>query len=81
LEELDHIDWHCELVYPTLAHNALASWAIVHKFMPLLPKDSEEVNLQVKWLRAMLDAATMTDLALSLGAGRWGQDLDHRQSL
>jgi hypothetical protein len=28
----------------------------------------------------MLDAATMTDLALNLGAGRRGQDPKHRQS-
>jgi hypothetical protein len=50
--------------------NALASRAIVDNLMPLLPKDSEKVNLQVKQLHAILDATTMTDPALNLGAGR-----------
>jgi hypothetical protein len=37
----------------------------VDQLTPLLPKDSEEVNLQVKRLHAMLDATIMTDLALN----------------
>jgi hypothetical protein len=48
----------------------MASQAIVDKLTTLLPKYSEEVNLQVKRLHAMLNAATMTDLALNLGAMR-----------
>jgi hypothetical protein len=36
-----------EQVYNTPAHNALASQVIINQLMPLLPKDSEEVNLQV----------------------------------
>jgi hypothetical protein len=55
-------------------------WIIVDQFTPLLPNDSEEVNLQVKRLHAMLDAATMTDLALNPRGGRRGQDPDHHQS-
>jgi hypothetical protein len=35
---------------------------------PLLPMDSKELNLQVKWLQAMLDATTM-DPTLNLGGG------------
>jgi hypothetical protein len=61
-------------------HNALATWAIIDQLTSLLPKDSEEVNLQVKWLHAMLDAATMMDPALNPEAGRRGQDPEHRQS-
>jgi hypothetical protein len=35
---------------------------IVDQLAPLLPKDSEEVNVQVKCLQAMLDAAIVEDL-------------------
>jgi hypothetical protein len=31
---------------------------------PHLPKDNEEVNAHIKCLQAMLDAATLVDLAL-----------------
>jgi hypothetical protein len=34
---------------------------IIDQLMPLLPKDSEGVNTQVKCLQAMLDATTMVD--------------------
>jgi hypothetical protein len=61
-------------------HNALATWAIIDQLTSLLPKDSEEVNLQVKWLHAMLDAATMMDPALNPEVGRRGQDPAHLQS-
>jgi hypothetical protein len=71
-EELGRIKWQGEKVFRTPAHNALASRAILDQLMPLLPKDSEEVNLQVKRLHAMLDTATMTDPALNRGAGRRG---------
>jgi hypothetical protein len=47
------------------AHHALASRAIIDKLTPLLPKDSEEVNLQVRQLEAMLDASMMTDPTLN----------------
>jgi hypothetical protein len=53
---------------------------IIDQLTPLLPKDSKEVNAQVKCLKAMLDTATMVDSALDLG-DRWqGQDPDHHQS-
>jgi hypothetical protein len=47
----------------------MASWAIVDKLTPLIPKDNEEAVGQVRQLYAMLDAATMTDLALVQEAG------------
>jgi hypothetical protein len=43
-------------------------------------KYNKEVNLQVKWCNAMLDAATMTDPTLNPAARRRGQDPDHFQS-
>jgi hypothetical protein len=68
-------------VYRTPAHNAMASCVIVDKLMPLLPKGSEEVDLQVKQLHAKLKVATMTDPTLNQGAKRRGQDPDHHQCL
>jgi hypothetical protein len=50
----------------------MASRAIVDKLTPLLPKDNEEAVRQVRQLYAMLDAATMTDLALVQEAGMRG---------
>jgi hypothetical protein len=55
----------------------MASRAIVDKLTPLLPKDNEEAVRQVRQLYAMLDAATMTDLALVQEAGMRGQDPGH----
>jgi hypothetical protein len=46
----------------------------------MLPKDSKEVNLQVKRLQAMHDTTTMTFTALNPGVGRRGQDPNHCQS-
>jgi hypothetical protein len=66
-EEIDRIKWQGKQVYRTPAHNALASTVIIDQLNPLLPKDSEEVNAQVRCLHAILDAATMTDLALDHG--------------
>jgi hypothetical protein len=66
-EEIDRIKWQGEQVYRTPAHNALASRVIVDQLNPLLPKDSEEVNAQVRCLHAILDATTMMDLALDHG--------------
>jgi hypothetical protein len=63
-EELGRIEYHGEHVYRTSIHNALASRMIINQLTPLLPKGSGEVNAQVKHLQAMLDAATMVDLAL-----------------
>jgi hypothetical protein len=40
---------------------------IIDQLTPLLLKDSEEVNAQVKHLQAMLDVATMVDPALDRG--------------
>jgi hypothetical protein len=66
-EEIDRIKWQGEQVYHTPAHNALVSRVIVDQLTPLLPKDSEEVNTQVKRLHAMLDATIMTDLDIHQG--------------
>jgi hypothetical protein len=44
-----------------LAHNTLASRMIIDQLRPLLPKDNEEGNVQVKRLQAMLDAITLAD--------------------
>jgi hypothetical protein len=65
-------------VYRTPAHNTLASRMIIDQLTHLLPKDSEEVNEQVKHLQAMLDATTMVDMALDHGDRGQGQDPDHR---
>jgi hypothetical protein len=80
-EELGQIEWQGEQVYRTLAHNALASMMIIDQLMPLLPKDGEEINTQVKRLHAILDMATMVDPTLDHGDRRRGQESDHRRSL
>jgi hypothetical protein len=59
----------------------LASRVIVDRLTPLLPKDSELINTQVKCLHVVLEATTMTDPTLHRGDGRRGLDHDHRQSL
>jgi hypothetical protein len=79
-EELRRIEYQGEHVYHTSAHNALALRMIIDQLTPLLPTDSEEVNVQVKHLQAMLDAAIMVDPTLDRGDRGWGQDPDHRQS-
>jgi hypothetical protein len=76
-EELGQNEYQGEQVFCTSAHNALTSWMIIDKLVPLLPKNNEEVNAQVKRLRAMLDAAIVEDPALVLGDKRRGQDHDH----
>jgi hypothetical protein len=63
-EELGRIEWQGEQVYRTQAHIVLASVMIVKQLMPLLPKDDEEINAQVKCLHAMLDMTTMFDPTL-----------------
>jgi hypothetical protein len=50
-----------ELVYHTLAQNALASRILIDKLTPQLPKDNQEVTAHVKRLQAMLDASTVVD--------------------
>jgi hypothetical protein len=69
-EELSRMEWLGKQVYHMPAHNTLASQAIINKLMPLLPKDSEEVNLQVRQLHAMVEATTMMDPTLNPGVGR-----------
>jgi hypothetical protein len=49
-KELDRIEYQGEQVYCTPTHNTLASRMIVDQLTPLLPKDSGEVNAQVKCL-------------------------------
>jgi hypothetical protein len=79
-EEISRIEWQGEQVYHMPAYNALASRVIVDQLTPLLPKDNEVVNAQVKHLHLMLDAVKVTDLTLHQGGRRQGQDPDHRQS-
>jgi hypothetical protein len=62
------------------AHNALALRMIIDQLAPLLPKNSKEVNAQVKHLQAMLDAAIGEDPTPQRGDRRWGQDPDHYPS-
>jgi hypothetical protein len=66
--------------FTTPAYNALASRVIVNQLTRLLPKDSEEINAQVRHLHAKLDAATLTYLTLHRGDERRGQDPDHCRS-
>jgi hypothetical protein len=47
---------------------------------PHLPKDNEEVNEHMKRLQAMLDVATVVDLALDRDDEARGHEIDHRQS-
>jgi hypothetical protein len=54
------------------AHNALVSRMIIDQLAPLLPKDSEKVNMQVKQLQAMLDATIMENPTLEHGDRRQG---------
>jgi hypothetical protein len=61
-EEIGQIEYQGELVYRTLAHNALALRMLIDQITPHLPKDNEEVNAHVKHLQAMLDVATVMDL-------------------
>jgi hypothetical protein len=53
---------------------------IFDQLTPLLPKESEEVNAQVKHLQAMLDVATMVHPGLDHGDRGRDQDPDHRKS-
>jgi hypothetical protein len=53
---------------------------IVDQLAPLLPKNSKEVNAQVKHLQAMLDAAIGEDPTPQHRDRRWGQDPDHYPS-
>jgi hypothetical protein len=53
---------------------------IIDQLASMLPKDNEEVNVQVKRLQAMLDVAIMVDPVLERGDRARGQDPDHCQS-
>jgi hypothetical protein len=65
-------------VYHTLAHNALASRMLIDQITPHLPKDNEEVNVHVKHLQAMLDAAMVADPVHDKEDGDRGHEDDHR---
>jgi hypothetical protein len=71
--ELDQLKWHGEQVFRTLAHNAMASRAIVEQLMPLLPKYIEEAMGKVMHLYALLEAATLMDPAFVNEAEKQGQ--------
>jgi hypothetical protein len=55
-----------------LAHNALASKMLIDQLTPHLPKDNEEVNIHVKCLQVMLDAATKLNLVHDHDDENWG---------
>jgi hypothetical protein len=50
---------------------------IIDHLAPLLPKDNEEFNMQVKCLQAMLDTTIVEDLVPERGDRRRGQEPDH----
>jgi hypothetical protein len=79
-EEIGRIKYYGEQVYRTTAQNALASRMLIDQLTPHLPKDNEEVNVHVKCLQAMLDAATVVDPVLDRDDKVWGHELDHQQS-
>jgi hypothetical protein len=47
-EEIGQIEYQGEQVYYMPAHNALASRMLIDQLTPHLPKDNEEVHMQVK---------------------------------
>jgi hypothetical protein len=53
---------------------------LIDQLTPHPPKDNEGVSMHVKCLQAMLDVATVVDLAHDCDNGNRGQELDHRQS-
>jgi hypothetical protein len=53
---------------------------LIDQLTPHLPKDNEEVNVHVKRLQAMLDAATVVDPVLDRDGKIRGHELDLRQS-
>jgi hypothetical protein len=77
-DKLHRIEYQREQVFRTPAHT---SRMIVDQPAPLLPKDSKEVNAQVKRIQAMLDAAIVEDPVPERRDRRWGQDPNHCQSL
>jgi hypothetical protein len=77
-EELDWLGWRGEQVYCTLAHNDMASWAIVDQLTPLLPKDNEQVAGQVKQVYSLPEAEMITDLMLVREVGRQVQETNYR---
>jgi hypothetical protein len=74
------IEYQGEQVYHTPTQNALASRMLINQLTPHLPKDNEEVNEHMKRLQAMLDVATVVDLALDRDDEARGHEIDHRQS-
>jgi hypothetical protein len=53
---------------------------LIDQLTPHLPKDNEEVNVHVKRLQAMLDAATVVDPVLDRDGKIRDHELDLRQS-
>jgi hypothetical protein len=53
---------------------------LVDQITPHLPTDNEEVNVHVKGLQAMLDAATVADQAHYQGNRDRDHDDDHQRS-
>jgi hypothetical protein len=51
---------------------------LIDQLIPHLPKDNKEVNAHVKHLQAMLDAATVVDLALDRDDKAWGHEHNHQ---
>jgi hypothetical protein len=51
---------------------------LINQLTPHLPKDNKEVITHLKRLQAMLDAATVVDMALDHDSGARGHELDDR---
>jgi hypothetical protein len=56
----------------------MASRMLIDQITPHLPKDNEEVNVHVKHLQAMLDAAMVADPVHDKEDGDRGHEDDHR---
>jgi hypothetical protein len=54
---------------------------LIDQITPHFPKDNKEVNMHVKQLQEMLDAAMVTDPVHNQEDLDWGHDGDHRESL
>jgi hypothetical protein len=72
------MEYQGEQVYRMLAQNVLALRMLIDQITPHLPKDNEEVNVHVKWLKVMLDATSMIDLVHGREDRDRGHELDHQ---
>jgi hypothetical protein len=62
------------------ADHALSSRMLVDQLTPHLPKDNEEVNMHIKQLQKMFDAATVADPVYDQEDRDRGHDDEHQES-